>query len=171
MTTEKAPLEVQALVRIMGELSYYQLLHIEADVPNREIKRAYYATARTFHPDSNRHLESKLRKDCHLISKRITEAYCVLRDPRKRQAYDLHLSSGAGLRMQLAAARAAHAKEDAQARSGRTTQGRQFLRKAEEALARGEAASVIQNLQMALTFEPDNEHFKNLLEAARKKAS
>ncbi len=171
MSTENSPLEIQALVRIMGELSYYQILNIDSGVPGREIKRAYYTTARTYHPDNNRHLETAVRDDCHRVSKQITEAYCVLRDPRKRQAYDQHLGSGTGLRMQLAEARAAHAREDSQARSGRTAQGRQFLRKAEEDISRGDTAAAAQNLQMALTFEPDNEHFKSLLEDVRKKNS
>jgi DnaJ-class molecular chaperone len=169
VSTEKAPLEIQALVRIMGELSYYQILHVEPGVPNREIKRAYYATARTFHPDNNRHLEPAMRKDCHLISKRITEAYCVLRDPRKRKAYDERLRSGEGLRIQLSEAKAAHAKRDTESRQGKTPQGRQFVQKAVQDMQRGDHAAAVNNLQMALTFEPGSDYFKELLEKARQK--
>ena len=74
-----------------------------------------------------------------------------------------------GLRMQLAEARAAHAKQDSAKRTGTTPQGKQFLLKAEADMQQGNYAGGIQNLQMALTFEPGNEHFKELLEQARKK--
>jgi DnaJ-class molecular chaperone len=101
----------------------------------------------------------------------MTEAYCVLRDPRKRAAYDAHLESGGGLRIQLAAARAAHAKNEAERRTGTTPQGRQFLLKVEDDVRRDNIPGAIQNLQMALTFEPGNDGFKELLEELRKKKS
>jgi DnaJ-class molecular chaperone len=164
-----ARLEIQALVRIMNELSYYQLLHVEPDVSSRDLKRSYYETARTFHPDGNHDLDPESRESCHRISKVITEAYCVLRDPRKRKAYDAKLESEGGLRMQLAEARAAHAKQDSAKRTGTTPQGKQFLMKAEADMEQENYASAAQNLQMALTFEPNNEVFKELLEEARKK--
>jgi DnaJ-class molecular chaperone len=156
-------------VRILDELSYYQLLHVDANVSSRDLKRAYYETARTFHPDGNRTLDPVSQKSCHRISKVITEAYCVLRDPRKRKAYDDKIQAGEGLRMQLAEARAAHAKRDSQKRMGTTPQGKQFLLKAESDMQQGNYAGAIQNLQMAITFEPSNQHFKELLEVARKR--
>ena len=69
--------------------------------------------------------------------------------------------------MQLAAARAAHAKTESEKRSGATPQGKQFLLKAEDELRRENLAGAIQNLQMALTFEPGNTQFKELLEELR----
>jgi DnaJ-class molecular chaperone len=163
-----ARLEIQALVRILDELSYYQLLHVEPDVSSRDLKLTYYETARTFHPDGNRGLDPEARESCHRISKVITEAYCVLRDPRKRKAYDEKLRAGESVRMQLAEARAAHAKQDAEERTGTTPQGKQFLLKAENDIQQENFASAAQNLQMALTFEPGNELFKEMLERARK---
>jgi DnaJ-class molecular chaperone len=165
--SDLARLEIQALVRIMDELSYYQLLHVEPDASRSDLKRAYYETARTFHPDANRDLDDKTKESCHKVSKVVTEAYCVLRDPRKRKAYDARQAEG-GLRMQLAEAKAAHAKQDSAKRTGTTPQGKQFLLKAEADMQREDYASAAQNLQMALTFEPGNAHFKELLEEARK---
>ena len=82
------PLEMLALVKIIDELDYYQVLHLAPDASQGEVKRAYFANSRTFHPDANRHLEGDLQHQCMSISKRVTEAYCVLRDPRRRSAYD-----------------------------------------------------------------------------------
>jgi DnaJ-class molecular chaperone len=165
-----APLEIQALTRIIDELDYYQILHLDRSASPTEVKRAYYHSSRTFHPDSNRHLDGEILEDCSRIAKRLTEAYCVLRDPRKRKAYDEKISEGDGaVRMQLSEAKTAHQKKQTEDLQGRTPQGRQFLQKAVKAMERGQTAQAIQNLQMALTFEPDNTRFKELLEELRKR--
>jgi len=158
-----APLEIRALAKIMEELDYYQLLHIERSASQRELKKAYYATSRTFHPDANRHLERELQADCATITKRLTEAYSVLRDARRRQVYDERLAQGQGLRIQIAQAKAETSKKDKEERQGRTPQGRQFHQKAQQELERGDTAAARRSLQMALTFEPDNSLFRDLL--------
>jgi DnaJ-class molecular chaperone len=163
-----APLEIQALVRIIDELDYYQILHLEPDASASDLKRSYFSTSRTFHPDANRHLEDAFRHDCERISKRVTEAYCVLRDPRRRKAYDQQLAKRGDLRLQLAEAKAMHARRDSEERSGRTSQGKQYFHKANQDLQRLDYAAAMRNLQMALTFEPENTLFKEKLEEARK---
>jgi DnaJ-class molecular chaperone len=162
------PLELHALVKILDELDYYQILHLEPTASQSDVKKAYFQTSRTFHPDANRRLDGDLRRDCGRISKRVTEAYCVLRDPRRRTAYDSQRLNEEGVvRMQLAEAKASHAKRDSEERQGKTAQSRQFWRKAHDALERGDRLGAINNLQMALTFEPDNAFFKEQLEAAK----
>jgi DnaJ-class molecular chaperone len=171
-------IEIQALAKIIDELDYYQILHLEPDSSASDVKRAFHSTSRTFHPDANRHLAPALLDQCARIAKRVTEAYCVLRDPRRRKAYDDRLSRSEGLRMQLAEARAAHTRDTVQERQGRTAQGRDLLQKATRAIAQEDWSAAAQNLQLALTFEPDNAFFKEQLEvvkaerkAARKKKS
>lgn len=158
------PLEIQALVKIIDELDYYQILHLESDATQSEVKKAYFRTSRSFHPDANRHLDDDLRHQCGLVSKRVTEAYCVLRDPRRRAAYDDQRGQDDGPnRMQLAEARASHVRKNSEERQGKTAQGRQFFQKAQTALDRGDLQGAANHLQMALTFEPQNEGFKDLL--------
>ncbi|UCE84979.1 MAG: DnaJ domain-containing protein, partial [Deltaproteobacteria bacterium] len=79
-----APTEIMALARIIDELDYYQILHISIDAKASEIRSAYHATARAFHPDASVHLDAKYREAIRAISKRVAEAYSVLRDPRRR---------------------------------------------------------------------------------------
>ena len=163
--------ELHALSRIMDELDYYQILHLEPTASQSDIKRAYFQTSRLLHPDANRHLEEEVQAECMRISKRITEAYCVLRDPRSRNSYDAQRSEeGSGIRMQLADAKASHVKKDNEERQGKTPQGRQYHQKAAAAIERKDTASVISNLQMALTFEPDNTFFKSTLAEAKAEA-
>lgn len=163
-----APGEIVALARIIEELDYYQLLDLRRDAGAGEVKRAYHNSSRNFHPDANRHLDGELRTAAHVISKRITEAYAVLRDPRRRQAYDRSLESGAAMRMQLADASAQADLRASQERGGRTPQGRQFFKLAESDIAKGNWGAAARNLQTALTFEPDNALFKERLAQAKK---
>jgi DnaJ-class molecular chaperone len=165
--SDLAPTEIKALVRIMDELDYYQLMHVERGASARDVKKAYYAVSRSFHPDANRGLDADLRGAVERISKRITEAYTVLRDPRRRQAYDRQLDEENGVRMQLAAANAG-AKKQAQENEGLTPQGRQYFRMASDEIKRQDWRSAERNLVTALTFEPGNETFKARLDEVRK---
>ena len=166
--SELAPTEIQALSRIMDELDYYQLMHIAPGSSAREMRQAYYASSRAFHPDANRHLEAELRQAVAKISKRVTEAYAVLRDPRRREAYDRMLDEGDGVRLQLAQAEAS-ARKQATENEGRTPQARQYYRLAKTALAQENWPAAFRNLQTALTFEPDNIFFKERLDEVKAK--
>lgn len=163
------PLEIAALSKIMDELDYYQLLNVEPGASTADIRKAFHVSSRNFHPDANRDLEGELREQCRQISKRITEAYCVLRDARRRNAYDSRMSEGDSLRIQLAEARNAHVEQRKAERSGATAQGRQFHGKAEADLKTGNLAGAIQNIQMALTFEAGNAGFKAMLDELRER--
>ena len=167
--SEVEALEIQALAKIMDELDYYQILRIQPGVATPEIKRAYYESSRSFHPDARRDLDAPLRAQCEKISKRVTEAYCVLRDPRRRRVYDELLANESGVRVQLAEASAAHKRKQSQTLQGKTPQGRQFLQRAMQDVERDNPKSAIQNLQMALTFEPGNAAFQAQLDALRSK--
>ncbi|HEM45430.1 MAG TPA: J domain-containing protein [Alphaproteobacteria bacterium] len=162
-------LEIQALAKIIDELDYYQILHLEPGSSASQVKRAFHDTSRAFHPDANRHLPPAVLDQCARIAKRVTEAYCVLRDPRRRKAYDDRLSRSEGLRMQLAEARAAHARDTVQERQGRTSQGRELYQKAMLAIQQEDWSSAAQNLQLALTFEADNAFFKEQLETVKER--
>ena len=67
-----APTEIEALARIIDDLDYYQLLHLKPDADPRDIKNAYYASSRAFHPDLYRGVEPSLRTAVAVIAKRIS---------------------------------------------------------------------------------------------------
>jgi DnaJ-class molecular chaperone len=141
---------------------------VQRGTTGRDLKTAYYATSRAFHPDANRHLPADLREAVGQISKRVTEAYAVLRDPRRRQAYDRLLDEKRGVRMQLAEAQAEATRRERED-EGRTPQGRQYYTLARDALQRGDWESAARNLQTALTFEPGNLFFQERLRETRRK--
>ena len=161
-----APSEIQALSRIIDELDYYQLIDVSRGATVRDVKKAYYSISRNFHPDANRSLETELRDAVGHISKRITEAYAVLRDPGRREAYDRMLEGGEGVRLQLAQAKES-ARKQATENEGATPQTRQYYSLAKTAISQGDWSGAFRNLQTALTFEPGNDFFKEKLEEVK----
>jgi DnaJ-class molecular chaperone len=158
--------EVRALAKLVDELTYYQLLELAPGAPASAVKQAYYAASRKLHPDANRHLAGPDAEALGRIAKRISEAYQVLRDQRRRQAYDAQLAGGA-TRIPLAEAEARADKQALDDYLGKTPNGRRFFGLARADLDRGDLASAARNLKMALTFEPQNDGFKKKAEEVR----
>lgn len=62
---------------------YYDILGVERNATEEEIKKAFRRLAHTFHPD-----KKKGNKEAEEKFKEINEAYGVLRNPQKRAEYD-----------------------------------------------------------------------------------
>src|SRR5579875_3561960 len=66
-------------------VDYYEVLGVNRDASDADIKRAYRSLARKYHPDV---ADDKAAAEAHF--KEINEAYSVLSDPQKRQLYDTY---------------------------------------------------------------------------------
>src|SRR5690606_7875660 len=146
-----------------------QVLELPSDAPSSAIRSAYHRASRRFHPDAHRRATPEIQMQVARIAKRVTEAYSVLRDPRRRQIYDRQpQSAGARLRVPLVEA---EARADRQRREeeGRTPNGRRYFALARADLARGDRAAAERNVRTALTFEPENARFRELLAELRGK--
>jgi DnaJ-class molecular chaperone len=166
----EAATEIRALAQILDELDYYSVLEITPDVPVSEIRAAYHRATRRFHPDGHRQIDDALRPVLGRIAKRVAEAYSVLRDPRRRQVYDQQIRGDSGrVRMPLVQAEAEAERQSREARLGKTPNGRRYFVMVQSDLARGDKAAAERNLRTALTFEPGNPVFKELLAELRGK--
>jgi molecular chaperone DnaJ len=71
-----------------AERDLYAVLGVGRDAPDAEIKRAFRRLAQQWHPDVNQDEAASAR------FKEINEAYQVLSDPQRRQAYDMFGTTG-----------------------------------------------------------------------------
>jgi len=68
---------------------YYEVLGVARNATDEEIKRAYRALARQYHPDSNPDPQAEA------MFKEINVAYETLKDPERRRRYDIFGDDGA----------------------------------------------------------------------------
>jgi len=88
VSDEDADLD-EFLKRLRKAASHYEVIELPSTAKSSEIKDAYYALARRYHPDRF-HLKSGTRLHAEISSAfaRITQAYETLTDPNARAAYD-----------------------------------------------------------------------------------
>lgn len=76
----------------MSDRDYYEILGVGREASDEEIKKAYRKLAIKYHPDKN-----KGNKEAEEKFKEATEAYEILRDPQKRQAYNQFGKAGVNM--------------------------------------------------------------------------
>ena len=69
---------------------YYGLLHLRSDATPAQVRTAYHAAAKHYHPDASR------SPDQLMLFQAVSEAYRTLRDPQKRRDYDARRHAGGG---------------------------------------------------------------------------
>jgi hypothetical protein len=78
----------------LDELDFYDVLGIAQDAEKKDVRAAYFALSKVFHPDTlfGKRLGSYKQK-MEAVFKRLTEAYDVLGKARSRAEYDAYLST------------------------------------------------------------------------------
>lgn len=84
--------EFEVLLEMGGARTHYGVLGVGRGASDRDIKRAYYALAKRFHPDRfRRHLDPSDLARAETAFSRMTRAYETLKVPSTRAAYDIKL--------------------------------------------------------------------------------
>lgn len=73
---------------MVSKIDYYELLDVEQDATNDQLKAAFRRKALQHHPDKN----PDNPDEAHEMFKAVHEAYSVLSDSRERAWYDSHKS-------------------------------------------------------------------------------
>ena len=72
----------------MAKRDYYEVLGINKNSSDSEIKKAYRKAAMKYHPDKFASASENEKKDAENKFKEINEAYEILSDPQKKAVYD-----------------------------------------------------------------------------------
>ncbi len=75
------------------KLNHYELLGVAADADRAEIRKAYFALSKTFHPDAyyGKRLGS-FKPKMEVVFRKVTDAYEAVGRAKKREAYDRYLN-------------------------------------------------------------------------------
>lgn len=73
-------------------MSHYDVLGAARDADSDQLRRAFVAKARQFHPDRHVGAEPAVRREAERKMREVTEAWAVLGDPERRRRYDLGMS-------------------------------------------------------------------------------
>jgi DnaJ-class molecular chaperone len=166
--------EVQALAGALDQLDYFGVLKIPQGASPAEIKAAYYRESRAYHPDRfAASPDAMLRDAVGRIYRRVTEAYTVLRDDRKRARYLADVTGPDRLnKLRFTEAEEAQVKEEQKRKMeeqfGQTPNGRKFYSAALAEMQAGRWEAAERSLKSALMYEPANQKFKDQLAAVQK---
>ncbi|MCC7386363.1 MAG: DnaJ domain-containing protein [Deltaproteobacteria bacterium] len=158
--------ETKQLAREIDRLDYFQILGVRPEARLDEIKAQYHALQRTYHPDTfYQSPDEDLRRSVFLISKRIAEAYVILRDSGRRAKYARDIAGPErSSKLRFTDETEQEVRKEKEAELGRTPQGRQLVQKAMMAANKGDFASAERDLKMAILFEKGNEAIQKRLD-------
>jgi DnaJ-class molecular chaperone len=167
-------LETEAFSQIVDSLDYFEILKVSRSAIPGEIRDAFQALTRLYHPDRYHAFpDSPFKEQVLRIYKRITEAYVILRDDQKRKKYLADIS-GPDREKKLRFTEEDEvetreiAKRQVEEQIGQTAKGRQLYQQALRDVEAGRMDTAIRNLRVAVGFEPQNQLFKDKLRELEK---
>lgn len=163
--------ETKQIAADLDRLDYFQILGCDASASDAELKTRYHQLQKNYHPDAFfGSPDSELRSAVLKISKRVSEAYMVLRDPIKRARYTQDISGPEReIKLRYTEESEQELRRERLRESGKTPQGQKLFKKASDAMKARDWASAERDLRTALIFEPDSELFKRTLEEVRER--
>lgn len=78
--------ELQDLLHGMSRNNYFEILGLEQNAGQRDVRNAYFTLAKKYHPDNYKN--TRIHALAEKIFVYINEAYAILSSPKKRRAYE-----------------------------------------------------------------------------------
>lgn len=148
--------EVEALFAQAGAGTHYEVLGVGRRAPSAEIKRAYYALARRFHPDRfRRDADEALLARVEAAFARVARAYEVLKDDKLRATYDTRLA-----REPAPSAPPTKEKRDAGPSAEQQAEAEALFRRGVAAQLRGEHQEAARLLGQAVALDPRRARYR-----------
>lgn len=162
--------EIKELIARAAVDEHYQVIGVARSATATEIKRAYYALARRFHPDRfRRATDADTLSQVEGAFARIAQAYETLSDTRERAAYDTKLAARPTQPSQSNAARNAsraanpNARATAEATVEATQRAEDCFQLGLEAMQRGDVAGSVSHFTEAARLAPRQARYHALL--------
>ncbi|MBI5548730.1 MAG: DnaJ domain-containing protein [Deltaproteobacteria bacterium] len=164
--------EMEAIYARLEGIDYFELFRLPRTATLRELKQAYYRESRTFHPDRFSQLSDEAIKErINSVFKRVTEAYVVLRDDKKRAKYLADIG-GPDRAKKLRYTEESETEQKAAAKKaleevvGTTPKGRECYKNGCKEFEAKRFDKAMQQLKMALMYEPANAKYKDKMKEA-----
>lgn len=150
--------ETKQIATSIDQLDYFQVLGATTESSLDELKAKYHALQRNYHPDTfYQSPDDDLRFAVMKISKRVAEAYVILRDAEKRAKYTRDITGpDRAKKLRFNEVSESEQRKEKEEETGKTPQGRQLVQKAILAAKNGDYASAARDLRTAMLFEKDN---------------
>ncbi|MCP4658754.1 MAG: DnaJ domain-containing protein [bacterium] len=146
------------LLRDLGKMNYYELLGIEPEANNDEVLAAYNRLARVVHTSHAPRLGLRgMEEGIRVVFERVTEAYLVLSDPRRRSSYNMLTGIQHAVEID-------QVKRDEEKRQ----LARQNYRRAVSCMAQMDYSQAVDMLKEAVRLDPQPEYFARLGRALAK---
>jgi len=158
-------IELEATLKVIKTLNYYQLLKVSPLASEEEIQEAFHREALLFHPDQYlAGSDSEGQKTAQEIYSRVVEAYRVLSNRNKRIDYDNKLKGIDKINEDEVEDENAITSVKHRPDWASSGPGDKFFKLAEKAASAGDYKSALLNVQIALGTEPSNPKYMKLKE-------
>ena len=165
--------QLQQLAATIDGLDYFQVLNLPNTAAGNQIRDSYYGLSRALHPDKFFHITDEVTKAAvHKIYKRVTEAYTILKDEKKRIKYLADIS-GPDRAKKLRFTEESETEQKEQAKQAtkvaKTPKGEQLYQAALLDMKKGQWDKAFKGIQTAAMLEPGNAELKAMLADLDKK--
>ncbi len=150
---------IEAIMQSLHTLNHFEIMGLELNATQQDVRDAYREASKNFHPDLFFSSGNNALKDMSKrVFKEMVSSYLHLKDEQKRKEYAMTLSSS-------------QKKKDEKQKTmvPKSIQAKKYFDQANQFLQSQNYSSAKLNLQLALSYEPDNYLLQKMLKELQSK--